>query len=655
MKKPPYKLSPGMQLVGVFFGTAVLMTGYEYLKEMIFKGGLSAWESLTYTIIVTTSFATLASFFMHKWAAGLDEQLRIAAIAFEAQEGMMVTDTHSVILRVNRAFTLVTGYTPEEVIGKKPNLLNSDRHDASFYSAIWKSLNDTGAWEGELWSRRKNGEVYPEYLNISAVKNQSGIITNYVSTLTDITASRKAADEIEHLAFYDQLTRLPNRRFLIDRLKQALASSARSGREGALLFIDLDNFKAINDTLGHEMGDLLLQQVAQRLGACVREGDTVSRLGGDEFVVMLEDLSELQREGDTVSRLGGDEVVVMLENLSELQLEAGAKTETVGNKILAALSQLYQLASYEYRSTSSIGIALFSDHKGAPDELLKHAGIAMYQAKKDGRDTLRFFNQKMQDAINSRAELEDELRKAIEHQQFQLYYQIQVDSSHHPLGAEALIRWIHPERGLIPPMQFIPLAEETGLILSIGQWVLDTACAQLKAWEQDALTRDLVLAVNVSAEQFRHADFVAQVQATVQRHAINPRLLKLELTENLLLEKIEDVITTMNTLKEIGIQFSLDDFGTGYSSLQYIKQLPLDQLKIDQSFIRDLATDSSDKAIVRTIIAMADSLKLDVIAEGVETEQQRQPLLDKGCTHFQGYLFGKPVPIAQFEEQLRRA
>ena len=630
MKKPPYKLSPGMQLVGVFFGTAVLMTGYEYLKEMIFKGGLSAWESLTYTIIVTTSFATLASFFMHKWAAGLDEQLRIAAIAFEAQEGMMVTDTHSVILRVNRAFTLVTGYTPEEVIGKKPNLLNSDRHDASFYSAIWKSLNDTGAWEGELWSRRKNGEVYPEYLNISAVKNQSGIITNYVSTLTDITASRKAADEIEHLAFYDQLTRLPNRRFLIDRLKQALASSARSGREGALLFIDLDNFKAINDTLGHEMGDLLLQQVAQRLGACVREGDTVSRLGGDE-------------------------VVVMLENLSELQLEAGAKTETVGNKILAALSQLYQLASYEYRSTSSIGIALFSDHKGAPDELLKHAGIAMYQAKKDGRDTLRFFNQKMQDAINSRAELEDELRKAIEHQQFQLYYQIQVDSSHHPLGAEALIRWIHPERGLIPPMQFIPLAEETGLILSIGQWVLDTACAQLKAWEQDALTRDLVLAVNVSAEQFRHADFVAQVQATVQRHAINPRLLKLELTENLLLEKIEDVITTMNTLKEIGIQFSLDDFGTGYSSLQYIKQLPLDQLKIDQSFIRDLATDSSDKAIVRTIIAMADSLKLDVIAEGVETEQQRQPLLDKGCTHFQGYLFGKPVPIAQFEEQLRRA
>jgi len=655
LKKPPYKLSPGMQLVGVFFGTAVLMTGYEYLKEMIFKGGLSAWESLTYTIIVTTSFATLASFFMHKWAAGLDEQLRIAAIAFEAQEGMMVTDTHSVILRVNRAFTLVTGYTPEEVIGKKPNLLNSDRHDASFYSAIWKSLNDTGAWEGELWSRRKNGEVYPEYLNISAVKNQSGIITNYVSTLTDITASRKAADEIEHLAFYDQLTRLPNRRFLIDRLKQALASSARSGREGALLFIDLDNFKAINDTLGHEMGDLLLQQVAQRLGACVREGDTVSRLGGDEFVVMLEDLSELQREGDTVSRLGGDEVVVMLENLSELQLEAGAKTETVGNKILAALSQLYQLASYEYRSTSSIGIALFSDHKGAPDELLKHAGIAMYQAKKDGRDTLRFFNQKMQDAINSRAELEDELRKAIEHQQFQLYYQIQVDSSHHPLGAEALIRWIHPERGLIPPMQFIPLAEETGLILSIGQWVLDTACAQLKAWEQDALTRDLVLAVNVSAEQFRHADFVAQVQATVQRHAINPRLLKLELTENLLLEKIEDVITTMNTLKEIGIQFSLDDFGTGYSSLQYIKQLPLDQLKIDQSFIRDLATDSSDKAIVRTIIAMADSLKLDVIAEGVETEQQRQPLLDKGCTHFQGYLFGKPVPIAQFEEQLRRA
>lgn len=437
----------------------------------------------------------------------------------------------------------------------------------------------------------------------------------------------QAEDEIMHLAFYDHLTDLPNRRLLVDRLHQAFASSARSSREGALLFIDLDNFKDINDTLGHGIGDLLLQRVAQRLKSCIREGDTVARLGGDEFVVMLEDLSEQPTE-------------------------AATQTKAVGEKILATLSQPYQLATHAYHSTVSIGATLFSDHGKTADELLKRADIAMYQAKKAGRNTLRFFNPKMQDLINTRTSLEGELRKALENRQFQLYYQIQVDSSSHSLGAEALIRWIHPERGLVSPAQFIPLAEATGLILPIGEWVLDTACAQLKAWEQDALTRDLILAVNVSAKQFRQADFVAQVQATVQRHAINPMRLKLELTESMLVENIEDTIATMSALKAIGVQLSLDDFGTGYSSLQYLKKLPLDQLKIDQSFVRDLATDSSDKAIVRTIIAMAQSLDLDVIAEGVETEEQRQFLLDRNCTHYQGYLFGKPVPIEQFEALL---
>lgn len=431
-------------------------------------------------------------------------------------------------------------------------------------------------------------------------------------------------DEITHLAFYDPLTGLPNRLLLIDRLHHAFTSSGRSGREGAVLFIDLDNFKDINETIGHNIGNLLLQQTAQRLESCMREGDTVARLGSDEFVVILE-------------------------NLSKQHIEAATQTKAVGEKILAALNQPYQLASHDYHSTASIGAALFSDHGKTAEELLKRADIAMYQAKKAGRNTLRFFNQAMQDTINVRTTLEGDLRKALENQQFHLYYQIQVDSSQRPSGAEALIRWIHPERGLVSPAQFIPLAEETGLILPIGQWVLETACAQIKAWEQDALTRDLVLAVNVSAMQFRQADFVAQLQATVQRHAINPMRLKLELTESMLVENIEDTITTMSALKAIGIQFSLDDFGTGYSSLQHLKKLPLDQLKIDQSFVHDLATDSSDKAIVRTIIAMAQSLEMDVIAEGVETEEQRRLLLGKGCAHYQGYLFGKPVPIEQFE------
>ena len=300
-----------------------------------------------------------------------------------------------------------------------------------------------------------------------------------------------------------------------------------------------------------------------------------------------------------------------------------------------------------------VGAIIFSDHGQSGEELLKRADIAMYQAKKAGRNTLRFFDPKMQDILNARASLESELRKALENQQFHLYYQIQVDSSHRPLGAEALIRWLHPERGLVSPAQFIPLAEETGLILPIGQWVLETACTQLKAWEQEVLTRDLVLAVNVSAKQFHQADFVAQVQAVVQRLGINPMRLKLELTEGMLLENIEETIATMNALNKVGVQFSLDDFGTGYSSLQYLKRLPLDQLKIDQSFVRDIGTDSNDRAIVSAIIAMTQSMKLSVIAEGVETKEQRQFLLDEGCTHYQGYLFGKPVPIEQFEALLK--
>jgi diguanylate cyclase (GGDEF)-like protein len=440
--------------------------------------------------------------------------------------------------------------------------------------------------------------------------------------------SKSDEDQIAYLALYDRLTGLPNRQLLTDRLNQALVASARSGKKGALLFIDLDNFKTVIDTRGYDMADLILKQAAQRLELCVRKCDSVSRIDGDEFIVLLE-------------------------NLSTKPLEAAAQTEIIGEKILTTLSQPYRIDAYEHHGSASIGVTLFNGNQLGTDELLKQADIAMYQAKKAGRNTLRFFDPQMQASITARVSLEGELRKALELQQFHLYYQIQVDSSHHPLGAEALIRWIHPLRGVVPPDQFIPLAEETGLILPIGQWVLETACAQLKVWQQDVLTRDLVLAVNVSARQFRQANFVAQVKVIVQQHGINPKLLKLELTEGMLLENIEETIATMNALKEIGIGFSLDDFGTGYSSLQYLKRLPLDQLKIDQSFVRDIATDSDDKAIVLTIVTMAQSLGIHVIAEGVETNQQQQLLLDRGCFYYQGYLFGKPVPIEQFETLLR--
>jgi|GEM_PF-2330537 len=558
-----------------------------------------------------------------------ENQLRIAATAFESQQGMIVIDIDGNILQANHAFTSITGFSAEEAIGKNLHILSSDQYDKAFYTAMWDCINDTGGWEGKVWNQRKNGEIYPGHLTITEVKKENGNLTNYVVTLTDISVSMAAEQEIHQLAFYDHLTGLPNRRLLTDRLHQAFASSARSGADGALLYIDLDNFKTVNDTLGHSKGDLLLQEAATRLRCCIREEDTVARLGGDEFMVMLV-------------------------GLSEQNIEAAAQAELVGNKILLALNEPYQLEAHRYHCSSSIGITLFNAHQMEADGLLQQADIAMYQAKKEGRNTLRFFDQKMQENIAARALLERDLRVAIAYQHFELYFQIQMDSTSRPSGVEALIRWNHPELGQVSPKQFIPLAEETGLILQIGNWVLDTACAHIKAWQQDASTRNLVLSVNVSAKQFYQADFISQVQATLSHYAINPKLLKLELTESLLLESIENTITTMSALKDLGIQFALDDFGTGYSSLQYLKRLPLDQLKIDRSFVDDIVSDLHDQSIVRTIIAMAQSLELEVIAEGVETEQQWRLLLNSGCTHFQGYLFGRPVPLEEFETLLKK-
>ncbi|MGB2832543.1 MAG: EAL domain-containing protein, partial [Methylotenera sp.] len=559
----------------------------------------------------------------------VENDLRISAIAFEAQESMMVSDANRVILRVNKAFTDITGYSAEEVVGQPAQPLRSNLHDEAFYQAMWDAVNEHGTWKGEIYSMRKNGEVYPGILSITTVRGADHAITNYVTTMVDISREKTTAEEIQFLAFYDPLTNLANRRLLLDRLNHALITSTRSGKDGALLFLDLDHFKSLNDTLGHDMGDLLLKEVAKRLTDCVREDDTVARLGGDEFVVLLE-------------------------NLSEKPLEAAAQTEAIGTKILTALNQPYQLGLHEHHSTPSIGIALFSDHQQSQDDLLKHADIAMYQAKKSGRNTLCFFDPEMQQAIHARVDLERELRKAVEKQQVKLYYQVQINKHGHAIGAEGLIRWLHPQRGLIPPLDFIPLAEETGLILPIGEWVLQTACAQIQAWQHNVLTQNIALSVNVSAKQFRQADFTAQVQSAVQRYDINPAKLKLELTESILLEDFDGTIATMNALKEIGVLFTLDDFGTGYSSLQYLKRLPLSQLKIDQSFVQDILTDSSDKAIVRTIIAMAKSLDLDVIAEGVETAEQQQLLTKFGCESFQGYLFSKPVPVDQFEALLNR-
>ncbi len=563
-----------------------------------------------------------------------EEELRIAAIAFESQEGMMVSDSHGVIVRVNPAFTRLTGYRAEEAIGQTPALLRSGRHDKTFYDHMWQTLREKGYWQGEVWNKRKNGKVYAEWLTISAVKTPEGETTHYVGAFSEITQHKEAEAEIHRLAYYDALTHLPNRRLLMDRLGQALASSTRSGRHGAVIFLDLDNFKNLNDTRGHAVGDLLLAEVAQRLHCAVREGDTISRLG------------------DTISRLGGDEFVVVLEDLSSEAVEAAAQAKLVGEKVREAMARPYELDGREFHCSASLGVTLFQDHEESVETLLKQADLALYQAKGAGRNCLRFFDPAMQSTLDEYSALESDLRLAVPREQMQLHYQPQVDSMRRVIGAEALLRWRHPQRGLVAPDVFIPLAEESGLILPIGRWVLETACAQIKAWSAHDATRDIRLAVNVSARQFRQAGFVAEVEQVLSESGADPSRMKIELTESLVIDNVAETIARMQALKALGVGFSMDDFGTGFSSLSYLKRLPLDQLKIDRSFVFDLATDPNDAAIVQTIITMGHTLGLDVIAEGVETEAQLARLDQYGCTHFQGFLFSRPMPLAEFEAWL---
>ena len=433
---------------------------------------------------------------------------------------------------------------------------------------------------------------------------------------------KAAHDEIRNLAFFDPLTGLPNRRLLLDRLRQSLASSNRSKRKRALLFVDLDNFKTLNDTLGHHIGDLLLQEVARRITACIRESDTVARLGGDEFVVMLNDLSELTEE-------------------------AGAQAKLIAEKILVGINEPYVIAGREGRSRASVGITVFGDPHDNTNEVLQQADLAMYQAKAEGRNTVRFFAPALQAAVNARAAMEEELRRGIHTNEFLLYYQSQMDHGN-LVGAEALLRWHHPVRGILSPGAFISLAEETGLILPLGDWVMETACRQIAAWAGRKGQKEISVAVNISARQLRNPDFVASVLKTLDRTGADPHNLELELTESMLVDNIEDVIVKMTDLKSHGLRFSLDDFGTGYSSLAYLRRLPLDQLKIDQAFVRDILTDSSCGAIAQSIISLSKAMGLSVIAEGVETEEQRDFLARLGCHSYQGFLFSRPVPLEEF-------
>ncbi|MEZ0600977.1 EAL domain-containing protein [Paraburkholderia sp. IW21] len=558
----------------------------------------------------------------------VETELRIAAVAFDSQEPMMITDANAKILRVNSAFTQCTGYTAGEVVGQTPRMLRSGRHGAAFFRGMWEAIHRTGGWQGEIWDRRKNGEVYPKWLTISAVMRDDGVVSHYVGTHHDITERKIAEERIKELAFFDALTRLPNRTLLLDRLRQAITASARSETCGALLFIDLDHFKTLNDTMGHDKGDLLLQQVAQRLAASILESDTVARVGGDEFVVVLGSLHENRQE-------------------------AASQTEAQGEKILAVLGMPYQLGDIEYRSTASIGATVFMGQQASIDELMKQADLAMYKSKEKGRNAVCFFDPDMQTVVVERAALEADLRNAIEENQFLLHYQAQVDGAR-ITGVEALVRWQHPRRGIVPPADFIPLAEETGLILALGGWVLEAACTQLGRWATRPDTAHLTIAVNVSVQQFREPDFVDKVLTTINQTGARADRLKLELTESVLVDNVQDIIQKMGELKARGVVFSLDDFGIGYSSLSYLKRLPLDQLKIDRSFVRDVLIDPNDAVIAKAIVTLAQSLGLGVIAEGVETAAQRDFLAAAGCHAYQGYYFCRPLPIEGFEALLSR-
>lgn len=556
-----------------------------------------------------------------------EQELRIIATAFETQDAIMITDQDAKILRVNKSFEEITGYSAEEAIGQNPKMFKSGRHNASFYKKMWATLATQGKWTGEIWDKRKNGMIYPKWINITAVRNSAGFTSHYVAVFRDISESKQAEEEIRNLAFYDQLTGLPNRRLLNDRLHAAFRASERSQLYGALLFIDLDNFKHLNDTQGHDTGDMLLAEIARRLICNIREVDTAARLGGDEFVVLIEDLCKDAREAAT---------------------QAGV----VAEKIRRSLNEPYQLNGSNYLSTASIGVALFHAHEQSIRDLFKYADAALYQAKNYGRNAVCFFDPKIQAVLETRAELESELRNALLGEQLQIYYQMQVDNAHRITGAEALLRWNHPKIGLVLPDQFIPLSEDSGLILPISLWVLQSVCAQLKKWEDAPLTRHLNLSVNISQRQLQQPDFTDQVRQIIKSSGINPARLKFEISEKLVLSNFEDVFDKITKLKSDGVRFAIDDFGIGYSSLTYLRRLPLEHVKIDKSFIASITQNSGDDIMVRAINNIAQNFGLQVIAEGVETEEQLIILKHNSCESFQGYLFGKPAKLAEFETQL---
>ena len=543
-----------------------------------------------------------------------EERLRLTQkVVDETIEGIMITDADNAILEINPAFSMITGYARDEVIGHNPSMMSSGRHDRLFYKELWNELNRTGQWAGEIWDRRKNGEVYPKWLSIAAVFDQDGEVSNYVGVFSDITKVKETERQLEQLAHYDALTSLPNRILFQDRLRRALARHRRHSHRGALMFLDLDRFKQVNDTLGHEKGDELLVETTARLLDCVREDDTVARLGGDEFTVILNDLVD--------------------ENLAR----------EVAERIIKRLEEPFDLSGHETFISASIGIVFFPGDGDTIEQLTRNADMAMYEAKNQGRATFRFFNEGMNARIVERMTLEAGLRAAQLDEQLKLFFQPKFDiKTRRVVSVEALVRWNHPERGLLTPDSFIPLAEETGLILDIGRWVIFEACRQVKKWRDD-LGHTLPVAVNLSARQFGDAALIDDIAQALEQYGLDPGLLTVEITESMLMEDIDRAVGMVKRMKRLGLDIAIDDFGTGYSSLSQLRRLPFDELKVDRTFVKDLPASVEDMEIITAVISMAKSLNLKVVAEGVETFEQLDFLSEQGCDLAQGYLIGKPV------------
>ncbi len=593
--------------------------GYFHNKR---KDGSIYWESATISSLrgedggITHFIAVKEDITARKRA---EDQLRMNATVFDtASEGIMVTDADNRIKTVNPAFTRITGYEPEDVIGLNPKVLSSGRHDQAFYRHMWKQVETRGFWSGEIWNRRKDGVVFPEWLSVVVIRDDVGRVKEHVAVFSDISQRKQDEEQIRRQANYDALTGLPNRSLFFDRLNQAVISARREHWLLALLFVDLDRFKAVNDSFGHVVGDEMLQEVADRIQGCIREADTVARFGGDEFVVLLHDLTEVN------------------------------DAALVAEKIIDQFSIPFTLVGREVFLGASIGITVYPVDTEDPEAMLRHADMAMYRAKEAGRNRYQFFTVGMQEQVRERVELEQDLRLAIERNELELVYQPIVDvSSGRAVSVEALLRWNHSGHGAVPPDIFIPLAEETGLIVSLGDWVAKEACRQLRVWQESGI--DIGITINVSSGQ-RGGGFSSWgLAATLKEYGISGQSLTLEITERLLMDGSEEVVSWLNGFKELGVSLSVDDFGTGYSSLSYLKRFPVDILKIDRSFINGLPNDAEDISLVEAILAMGSSLGLKVIAEGVETEEQRLFLMERSCRYLQGYYFSKPLPARRFE------